>query len=323
MRFISDTHIGLNRMSNTTPESRRKWKRKVFETVMGAAKTALTPVTHCGDLFDSCSNSEEDILAGYDLAKNCWAVLSGNHDLTNRDSRKSSLDLLRELDLGEIVVVDPYYGTDISMVPHCRTQQEFVDILGKIEGNEILCLHCNYDLGHDPSDSTLNLSSDVADILLERFDYIVLGHEHNARVLKNGRLIILGSTFPTSFSDMTDKFCWDYRDGKFTPTLTWSKDRFLSVSWQDLLEGKTEDADFIEITGTAPAKHMPEIAKKAFGLWRQQSDLLAVRNNVKAESLQIELKDTKEVFKDIPTRISRELDGTELGGIWNKYLDAA
>lgn len=328
MIFISDTHIGLNRAAHTTPASRERWKRRMVNTAMSASTSPVGAkglVFHLGDLFDTCGNQESDLLDGFVLADTCDIVLAGNHDLANRDSKLSSLELLSRFAIraGFIQNVPWECAADVCFVPHQRTQQDFEDALRSASktGRKVLATHCNYNSPFATSDSTLNLSRELAEELLESFDRILIGHEHNTRQDFDGRVTLLGSLFPTSFSDMEDKFYWELEGDVLTPHLTWSKGRHRVLTWEELLDNAAlPELDFITVTGRAPAKHLPEIAKAAYRLWKDFPELLAVRNKVEAESIQVEMKDVTG-FRDIPSRISAELTGTEMEGIWNEYRE--
>ena len=106
------------------------------------------------------------------------------------------------------------------MIPHCRTQTDFEMQLDQAGSGDILCLHCNYDSPFADKEQELNLTRERAEQLLERFKFILLGHEHAAADHFDGRLKIIGSLFPTSFGDVGAKHRALVYDGDFTEIVT-------------------------------------------------------------------------------------------------------
>jgi DNA repair exonuclease SbcCD nuclease subunit len=124
------------------------------------------------------------------------------------------------------------------MLPHVLSQDLFEQQLTKAEADakesstyRVLCLHCNYALGMETSDSTLNLSRERAAKLLETFHYIFLGHEHTHRTDFDGRLVVIGSWRPTAFDNMDDKYVllFDDQTGTYTKEIVWEADKEFAV----------------------------------------------------------------------------------------------
>lgn len=249
--LYSDPHVGLSRQTNTTAESAERWREACFLSPYDLLSNNRHHAVCLGDLFDSHTNNERDIYDGAILLSFTNHVLAGNHDVYNRVDRISSLELLNSVAGEQCAVATTPFGASgsipvyveadnvwLSFVPHTASQELFEESLKSAEkwakvrmetvGHEelyVLCLHCNYNLGEhwDASSTTLNLTQERAYELLGSFHYILIGHEHTARTDPGtDRIQLLGSTFPTSFSDLTDKFYWTLKDGVLTKHLLWS-----------------------------------------------------------------------------------------------------
>lgn len=349
VRFFSDPHLGLERTSHTTPASRAKLKQKLFSQALSSFRQG--EATYClGDLFDTESNDEATILQGLAVVNGIDGVIAGNHDCPNREGRKSSLQLIQSVYPDKVIageVDEPGFdvrcceeGADLTLVfvPHMATQALFETSLDEAAAwastqvtskYSALCLHCNYNSGFADNESTLNLTRDKAEQLLKVFNYVLLGHEHIPRADFGGRLQILGNTFPTSFSDISDKFVWEFVDGNLVPHKIWDASTgYISLLWGELLNESSEHwghegVQFIEVTGKAPAERMPEIAKKISDIWKDSPDLLMLRNNVQVEQADLPQGDgTVTKIQDLPSRVASELkDAPELLGLWNSYMD--
>ncbi|WP_019865195.1 metallophosphoesterase [Methylovulum miyakonense] len=356
--FWTDPHLGLNRTSHTTPVSRVKLRDALYtqaNNILNRSHIEGHSAICLGDLFDTTDNEEAVIAQGASIAGRCALVLSGNHDLANRDGKMSSLELIGHLSPDSSVAladstsdyfVVEFPEANVIVVPHKRTQTLFDLTLQEIGLHvrriptkvNILVLHCNYESPFATDDSSLNLTRDIAGLLLgddhdtkQTVDYILIGHEHIPRADFGGKLQILGNTHPTSFSDISDKFIWEFDGTKLSPVKIWSKDSHLVKDWEWLLN-ETSTApttldmelvfagmQFIEINGTAPARKLPEIAKAVQKLWSQAPDALMIRNNVKSEAVQVEAKEMNRAL-DIPSRITEELQGSPFANTWANYL---
>lgn len=337
--FFSDPHIGTMRTSHTTQASRLRLRDALYEQAMDIMWPS-EPVYCLGDLFDTESNDERVIQHGYRVAQQCEKVLAGNHDLPNREGKLSSLQLIAGmLEEDQVVLgsvdepgfqVDAHDLAHVYLVPHMATQalfdqslQEVHDFAGREvkDRPKILCLHCNYNSGFIQNDASLNLTTAQADWLLERFDYVLLGHEHVPRKLHGGQLIILGNTHPTSFSDISRKVIWEFNDTGFREHEIWSTDGFMSLNWEDA-STEIEGVQFLDIVGSAPSDQLPKIAASIAKLWRDNPNLLMVRNSVESEFVAPEVHQATRSL-DLPARISTALADTDLLPVWQSYLEQA
>lgn len=341
IRLFSDPHLGLTRTSHTTPASRSRLKQAVFDS----AKVALQlegPNICLGDLFDTHNNDGATLLQGYEIMSKCDITLAGNHDSSNRTDSVSSMQFLHSIeqaapwDSGEVKIwYEQLHGVGIACINHKMTQGLFDQCLEKALSGEskirpqALLLHCNYDNPFATDDSSLNLTKSQAERLLGAVDYIFIGHEHQPRNDFGGRLVMVGNTHPTSFSDIGDKFCWDLQveGGKITgiePQLLWDAEKgALELDWTELseLHNLEPEVQFITVGGVAQAQHMPGIAKQVSDLWRMSDNLLMVRNSVACLGEAIEERPVARL-QDIPSRISSELAGSVLEPLWKRYLGA-
>jgi DNA repair exonuclease SbcCD nuclease subunit len=348
IRFSSDYHLGVNRVAHTTPQSRVALREAVFAQAMIVLEPDMTHHIHLGDLFDKFSNNEDVIRQGAEVCRKCCSVMSGNHDMSNRDTARGSFELLHSLGgfntVTETSVKYPMDGATVVFEPHCLTQEEFVSRLKEWQWEEksnrtrFLLLHCNYDSKFPQKDSTLVLERDMAEKLLEVFDYILIGHEHNSRTDFDGRVVCVGNIFPTSFGDISDKYVWEWDGEELKKRLVWSMEQhYWECDWTYLLsiietmikDGEVREfptlfggiTNFIRITGTAPATKMPEISKAINKLWELVPSALMIGNFVQAEELHIEaVNPTEGKAIDVVGQISYELAGTVLHDRWASYI---
>lgn len=320
IRFFSDPHEGKVLKSNTNPASRALLAEQIHLYAMQAASFPTAgdrPVaaTICaGDLFDTHTNPEKVLLNAAEVAAHCDFILGGNHDVVNIAGQESSLsaiakltarDTVAELDNSFILPPEPgqvkwfehnYPGVALILIPHHARQEEFERAIGEmkvevesrdwpLDQRKVLVLHCNYDqqIGLGPND--LNLTEAKARWLLQWFDYIVLGHDHRPRLECDGRLIILGSTHPTSFSDLGEKRVWFYD----TDSNTWewavnAADASIRIPVDKLLEdhrlerlSRYQDAEWIDIEGDLPPEGAVDLAKAIRALWKQVPYAYAIR----------------------------------------------
>jgi DNA repair exonuclease SbcCD nuclease subunit len=338
--FFSDPHLGLNRLSHTTTASRRALGNALVQACQKAVFLAgKEPVFCLGDVFDVESNDESVIAQAAHLLVSCQWVLGGNHDLPNRSSKLSSLQLLEQVSRVQVVapaqgeegIAQPALGYALTAeaavygVPHCATQALFEEALARVVNlaqryqagttvPRILCLHCNYASSFADQETSLNLTREWATQLLETFDYILLGHEHIPRTDLNGRLRILGNTHPTSFSDLSDKFAWEFDGERFIPHLLWSEaEGYRECAWPNL-----EPAQFVRVTGQVPTEQAGEVAQAVAELLRQP-EVYMVRNDVTVDTVTAAER-TFDRALDVPARITQALENSELAPIWAEYL---
>lgn len=179
-------------------------------------------------------------------------------------------------------------------IPHHARQQEFEEALEKArqaaEGDtvglrRILVVHCNYNLTFEAGENDLNLTDAKARHLLQVFDYIVMGHDHRPRRECEGRLIVLGNTHPTSFSDQGEKLVWFYE----SETNDWvtavnASDESLKVLASDLIDAHKAGLlaeyagnEWIDVCGELEPEAMVDLAKAINALWKTSPYIYAIR----------------------------------------------
>lgn len=330
--LFSDPHLGTKRAAHTTAESAQRLKDRLYTSAL-MASDALHGINICGgDLFDRAYNDEATLVQGYVIAQRCKKVLSGNHDETNRQGATTSLHALKEMGSPIVACEDlstPYFDTFncFWMVPHHASQENFDEALklaaedsGRIDnpnrGNRYLLLHCNYNCPFDTEDSTLNLTPEMAEFLLQHFTRIFIGHEHNSKLLFDDRLVIMGNTHPTSYSDISDKFRWELntQTDELKKVLLWEK----SYAYREINFGDPvpdlRGVQFVDVIGAEPVDNGVEVAEYVRSIWNAGNTLIAVRNNVEiVDHLASDGIDTSSpALVNLSQRIHDDLEGSDL-----------
>ena len=335
--LFTDPHIGTRRAAHTTRESAKKLTQALYDQ---ALKAIDGPNPIClGDLFDRACNDEAILVQGFNVASYCMWTLAGNHDSTNRSDTVTSLDALKALHCPIVSSPDlstPYHqylGDGIFMVPHHASQELFETAMfhaaehaaetraGKAS---VLMLHCNYDAPDfmDVQDDSLNLPASVAEQLLNAFDYIILGHEHRPASYFDSRVLVMGNTHPTSFSDISDKYTYilDIEDDHviIERQLVWSQaERYREIRFGDQIPDLA-GVQFVSVFGIAEAEQSVAVADFVQEVWAAGADLLAVRNNVMIGQAFNEVQEPGESkLGDLKTHISAELQGTDLADLFS------
>lgn len=342
--IYSDPHIGLTRNRHTTPASRAALRQSIYETTLDIAKTDDCIKVCGGDLFDQYSNPEEIISQGEAIVKNSDLVLAGNHDVTAREGVEGSLEFLSKR-YGDKILSSPFnsclayinsLGEDggLFSIPHCTTQELFesglkqVEDLAKAEERNVpfyLLLHCNVDSPFELTETTLNLTSQRAEQLLETFDTIFVGHEHQPRDLFGGRLMVIGCPHPTGFSDISDKFVIVIENGEIRREKMWdAKEHYLQINADvNLAEYDFSDYQFIRIKGEVTAERQVELSKYVAKEWKKAPGVFAIWLDTKIEDqLSTDFKTPEGVLETLPQQITRELQGSPLLELWKEFTDA-
>jgi DNA repair exonuclease SbcCD nuclease subunit len=285
--FYTDPHIGLNNTANVTQTSLQRLKQahsKNLNDLLTEYKPESSLAFCLGDLFDQYSNSEAVIQEASSIMQHTDIVLAGNHDISNRRDRLSSLELLQEFygdrimvgTWGEPSVFQLTVGSTLFVfVPHVSNQELFEKALTEAASlttgsgkYNVLCLHCNYDLGfEDLQDTTLNLTNDRAKELLSNFHHVFMGHEHAPAEYFSGRLTVIGNTYPTSFADISNKriLVYDTETGQYESLPTVSGEMLL---WQGKLSELPEPvtASFLDLEDDLPRGDAFKAVGKLFKL---------------------------------------------------------
>lgn len=357
VRIITDPHLGLSRQSHTTRESSARLKQELYLQALRVIDDSPYCVINCGDLFDKASNNEATLLQGYNVARRCRMTLSGNHDELNREGVVTSLAALKEM--GVAVCAAPDLSTAyfevvdeaMYMVPHHASQELFMEACllaanhasyNREGQTSFLFLHCNYDFSLAVEDNTLNLPSDMAKDLLAAFDYIFIGHEHKPAAYHGGRVVILGNTHPTSFSDISDKFQYtlDLETAELTRELIWSmSNHYVEIPLNSEIP-PMDGIEFVEVTGVESVANAVEVSQFIQQIWKAaeyqacgapgeelktESALLAVRNKVEIRDSLADVDTDVEpvVLEDLKDRIKTDLAGSDLADLFAELLAEA
>jgi DNA repair exonuclease SbcCD nuclease subunit len=361
--FFTDPHLGLRRTANTTPASRRRLQDEGFNAVESIYEHFGPKAIYLclGDWFDSYSNPESITQRAAPLISRCDYSLAGNHDLVNDADRSGSLELLRAVvpKLTDKLAYTQFghKGIDVFMLPHSHghddikfvsvphvTDQTLFDKSLAMAYDEakrdskdtwkmrILLLHCNYD-NPMTGETDLNLSEEQAKEMLDVYDYVFLGHEHQPRTLFDGRLIVLGNTLPTGFGDISNKFVTVIKNGKIPEFhQIWDVgSQYYQAEWQEVSEWLStpidgidheviEEIQFVKLTGKAGLSDAKELALTVKGLWAGFPNLLALKTDVEIEGLTAAKASYQGVIDRLPELITKELEGSELRALWDEIL---
>lgn len=319
MLIINDLHIGVSREGGTTPHSQqalRDYLRKGLETLLALDEDW---VIVNGDLFDKFTVDTHEIVETAKIFAD-WlkrtngnlTLIAGNHDWSPRAGQVSSFHLLghmlQMLPNGRVSIKDAglsYTGPNISSIPHMANQSLFDDEIEKAVINHppspsYLLLHCNYKNDFtESSDHSLNLNDAQVVALMRAGWTLIIGHEHQGRVLREGRVVVVGNQFPSSAADClgnTEKHAVRVTESGIEFVPTWSASgSFLEVDWRNL-EGAS--GEFIRVTGNATAQESAEVIRVISKL-RQSSDAFVISSNIKIlgsdslETAAIALEDLK------------------------------
>ena len=324
--IASDFHLGLNRKANFTAESSQRREQRARAALADLLNTypIAYPFLCCGDVFDRFTNPEQVVLDAYQAFAGEREVhlLAGNHDVDQRVGVCSSLALLKEVSGNNLNIylvtsrVRLSDAVELVLVPHCLSQELFERELDLVEADatagQILVLHCNYDLSFAADHISLNLTRARAERLLTRFRYVLLGHEHVARDDFNGRLVVVGSHYPTAFDNLTDKrhLLLDLDTGELTSVTHWSASEQV---YHGPAEAAPDGLSFYDLTGEVDPKLPVRLFKQG---------ALGVRTRQPTATATTPL--TVPAPEWLPDVITRELaDQPELQALWQTLREKA
>lgn len=338
--LFSDPHLGKNLSANTTSSSREALKNNLLMAARGAIQSGralnIYPLSVClGDLFDSFSNSEKIILQGASVASNCYIVLAGNHDTSNNKEAVSSLDIVDSLAPGSILS-HKYGNTGVltrgpfAVIPHVATTALFEAALDAAETLKekppYLLLHCNYDSGFAEADISLNLTQVRAKRLIESgYKRIFIGHEHSYAEHMGGKVIVLGNTYPTGFSDISDKWAvvLDVEDDTIERNLIWSKEENYLEITVPLAGGYDNvtliDHEFIRVSGKVEPGELGQYAAWVRKVWKTNPYLIALKSDVTITQSKGQVVTETSEYRTVTEQITAELEHSpELLAVWKE-----
>lgn len=303
LTVINDWHLGAIRSAGTTPATAYQLRQDLLRAGANILENTSSDLLVNGDLFDGPDIPRADLLAAVKMFTT-WLdtnptshllLANGNHDLDKNSTRLSSFQFFAQLLMGMYPtrVVHIEEGThldqhDAYVIPHVANQDLFHLEIEKLRTGELaprfLFLHANYDNQFAvESDHSLNLSKEQAEEA--PVEYIVFGHEHQARTELGGKVVIVGNQFPSSISD-----CLGNQDKQFLQ-ITPSGGYALFTSWQAPGDYSVQDwrdlqdvGRFIRVTGTATAAEADKVVT-ALGRFRREAKALVITHAVKIEGV--------------------------------------
>ncbi len=324
LTVLNDLHIGAIRTGGTRPDTAYQLRKDLLSGLEELLSN-IGPNTNLlinGDLCDGPAIPTGDLLQLFQILS-AWLdwlpthrengpneivprqlfLSNGNHDLSKNSTVLSSFQLLAKLLIemhGPERVVHIEEGTLIDegvyVIPHVANQDLFDLELAKVPECDYLFVHCNYDNEFAvEADHSLNLSKEWARKLPAK--RIVFGHEHQARIELNGKVVIVGNQLPSSISDclgndikcmlhVIDGPCALVIDGERSDVIegyalykTWKAEGdFSEQDWRDL----KDEGRFIRATGTATAAEGAAVVQ-ALSNFRKTAKALVITNAVKVE----------------------------------------
>jgi DNA repair exonuclease SbcCD nuclease subunit len=299
LTVVNDWHLGCIRSSGTTPATAAQLRADLLkageEILYGVEGDLLVN----GDLFDGPDIPRADLLQAVRIFSD-WLtrtgkhlfLANGNHDLDKNSTRLSSFQFFAQLLIemwGPERVTHIVEGTrleqhDAYVICHVANQDLFNLELAKVPACRFLFVHVNYaNQFAVESDHSLNLSKEQAEAL--PVEYIVFGHEHQARTELGGKVVIVGNQFPSSISDClgnTDKALLRVEDdGRYALHTTWqAPGDYSEQDWRSL----EDRGRFIRVAGTATAGEADKVMS-ALGRFRREANALVITNAVKIEGV--------------------------------------
>lgn len=301
--IINDLHIGTSRVGGTTSESavalRQYLCRKLSQLLCLGSNIVIN-----GDFFDSPKVPLADFLESYQILAH-WldrdgreiCLIPGNHCLSKSSMELSSFELLARLLQTRFPRQVRYLQgagwvqEGVFAISHMPNQTLFDAELAKVPDNaKYLLLHCNYDsVFACDSDHSLNIARDQCKQIAANGTTLILGHEHQARTLLGGKVVITGNQFPASVSDClgnSRKHCLEITPNGLNEVPTWGttdKDGgFRQVDWRELDELSASNMSFVRVTGNAKMSEAADVIK-SISKYRQRSLAFVVTNAVKVE----------------------------------------
>lgn len=305
LTVISDWHLGAHRSAGTTPATAYQLRQDLLRAGSNILEQVNGDLLVNGDLFDGPDIPRADLLATVrmfsywlDRGDGDLFLSNGNHDLDKNSTRLSSFQFFAQLLLSLYPqrVAHIEEGThldqhDAYVIPHVANQDLFNLELAKVPACRFLFVHANYDNQFAvEADHSLNLSKEQAEQL--PVEYIVFGHEHQARTELGGKVVIVGNQFPSSISDCLGndwKAMLRIQDARrYEVHVTWQAisdiaGRVVDYSEQDWRE-LTDTGRFIRVTGTATAAEADKVVT-ALGRFRREASALVITNAVKIEGV--------------------------------------
>jgi len=299
VKLTTDWHLASKRVAGATPASNQALQQYLVDSLDSALDPAY-PHLICGDLLNDFTVDAGNLIAAYGvLAKFLstgqeMAVLRGNHDHHPRGLQVSSFDLLMSILEAQFprnltVVREVRHWAHFILVPHLPNNEILkieVEKLADVR-DKVVVFHANYDNFHAADTAhSLNVTPEMAAMLIGNGNVLVFGHEHDHRTLFGGNLLVLGNGAPASVSDCLGSGCkfsalFDGLNYELEKMVV-IDDVFARVDWRNVADAP--DKKFIRVEGEATAAEAAEVVSAASAL-RQRSNAFAISNAVKVDGV--------------------------------------
>lgn len=325
IHVMGDLHLGAVPPFSNRVTARRfhQYRKAHLLSLLSRGGSSLNVCT--GDFFHRTSAWDSTFTQATMYARNFDFILGGNHDLSKDTSKTPALSHMRELLASEkgvrtrvikaSEVYEPEDKVCLTFVPYQLLQEDFIQELDRVRDwtparsdvPNLLFLHCQVGepIGFAP-DHENYLPMDKARELLEVFDYILVGHEHNYRTYENGRIITLGSVLPFAFDEMHTKYThtFDTETRTWARHTVWNSKSFSSVNFKTFLECPEgfSHLQFLELTGTTTPSEQVKLVQALTGFYKTSTRLFSLKNNTRPESSFMEWGERvkpEESWKDI------------------------
>lgn len=334
MIVLNDIHMSVNRAAGTTPASAlqlRQWLQTSFRSFV---KSINEPLIINGDLFDSFSADNVDVLDCFHTLstfaeRNALYLVAGNHDLAKDSNKLSSFEwlasVLRTIHPNNVfTIMSPtwLHSRGVYVIPHLVNQQALDEAIACLlediapaavrqdQPIKFCLFHANYD-NHfaAQADHSLNVSQEQALALIAAGIMPVFGHEHPKRVidLGDGDVLCTGNQWPSSISDcIGSKGKFAHRllpSGNYESIQTWEPDGvagYVEIDWRDLDQPIADTTSFVRVTGESTFEAAAEVVSAVSRL-RQRSDAFVVTNAVKVAGAgdELELAENAQVSQKV------------------------
>ncbi len=329
--ILNDCHAGVRRVGGTTMASATALKAYIIGSLSQALLTQNTNrLLIAGDLFDNFTVETRDVADVINLLVDSWlnkgkhvALAAGNHDDSAKGNKMSHFDLLctalvaaypgqvRVIGVGGYKLGDGWaqVADNVIAIAHHCDQQAFLNTLRGLvhlyTPGMWIVVHCNFDNSFAAkADHSLNIDREMAGWITERGAKLLFAHEHQARVMMDGRVTIMGNQWPTSIADcLGNEFKYGHTinaDGTLDRFETWSvhsKQGFAMVDWRDLSDGLYSFEGFIRVDGEASAQEASTVMT-AISRFRMKSKAFIVSNHVTVDGIAAADEDAEEIVMD-------------------------
>lgn len=198
---ISDTHLGFNDFDKINQDGINQREADVYNSFANAVDSILQLkpdfVLHTGDLFNRVSPSNRAMIQGMQHLKRItqagipFIVIAGNHSTPKTVYTSPILQALQTID-GIYAVYNQKYecismdGIHFHCLPHIHddiTYNNEINALTPKNGINILLMHTSLGKGYLLDEYGERIFPEDRYSLLNKFNYIALGHWHNFQIL--------------------------------------------------------------------------------------------------------------------------------------------